>query len=78
MNIRKEEALLTPAERLVYAAAFAADIVSHVPSKLTSAKAEAWVAIMVLRDDKTALAASIDWQRVDDMFESFKNSPEVT
>lgn len=74
MNVREEEATLTPSERLVYAAAFAADSVAHMPCTRESAQASAWVAIMLLRGDMEALRGSIDWMRVEEMAASFRRS----
>ena len=75
MNVREEDAQLTSSERLVYAAAFALDC-SHLPCNTERAYLAAWVAVMVLRDDKAALHASPDWERVRDMYASFKRGGE--
>lgn len=76
MNIREEDAQLTDSERLVYAAAFAVDSVVHMPCSRMSAAASAWVAVMQLREDSEVLKQSIDWDRVEEMFRSFR-SPRV-
>lgn len=67
----REDAKLTPGERRLYAAAFAADAVIH--STLKTAKAAAWVAVMLLRDQEAAFRSNVDWEHADAMYDSFKN-----
>jgi hypothetical protein len=72
VNIRDEDTRLTRAEEMVYAAAFAAAYVMHTPSSTLDKVASAWRAVMHLRDDVDALKKSIDWDRAEAMYRSFK------